>query len=310
MDTRRLKAFIAVVELGSLTRAAERLGTTQPSLSQQIMDLEAQFGVPLLVRTSRGVTATPAGDLLCRHAHIILRQLDQASLELRRSDKVMTGAITVGLPGSLAPILAVPLLAKVRARYPDVSLRIVGGSYVFLSDLTANGRVDLALSAAEPAKGVKAEALFSDELVLVSPPSFDSLLGPDELELHELNGHPLILPISWGVDRAMVYDEFNRNGLVPEVVGELESVHDLLTAAREGHGSTILRWAAAAQLAPDLRIRRITNPRLTRTVYLAEPALQPTTAPTTAIKALIRELTHELISQGRWKGAVLPTERP
>ena len=69
-------------------------------------------------RTVRGVTPTPASDLLCRHINVILRQLEQAELELRQSDSALSGAITVGLPGSPAPILTVPLLSRVRELFP------------------------------------------------------------------------------------------------------------------------------------------------------------------------------------------------
>jgi LysR family nitrogen assimilation transcriptional regulator len=304
LEIRRLRAFTKVVEHGSLTRAAQKLGTTQPALSQQVSDLEAFFGVTLLVRTVRGVTPTAAGELLCRHINVILRQFEQAKLELRQSDAAISGAIAVGLPGSLSPILTVPLLTRVKERYPQINLRVVGGSYEFISNLTASGRVDLALS--EPSKGVKSELLCTDELVLVSPPSFDDRLPPEQVELGELNGHPLIMPISWGVDRAAVYEDFSRNGLTLDVTAELESPTDLVAAARAALGSTILRWAAAVQLAPDLRIRRIIKPRLERAVYLTEPEIQPATSLNLTLKSLIRELVHDLITHGDWIGAALP----
>ena len=84
LNLRRLKYFVKIVDIGSLTQAADVLHIAQPALSQQLATLEGEFRQQLLVRTKRGVTPTDAGMVLYRHAQIILRQFDQAQSETFR----------------------------------------------------------------------------------------------------------------------------------------------------------------------------------------------------------------------------------
>ena len=83
MNLRRLKYFVKIVDIGSLTQASEILHIAQPALSQQLATLEGEFQQQLLVRTKRGVTPTEAGKVLYRHAQIILRQFEQARSDVR-----------------------------------------------------------------------------------------------------------------------------------------------------------------------------------------------------------------------------------
>jgi len=86
MELRHLRYFIAVVETGSLTEAAEkRLHTSQPSLSRQIRDLEDQVGVELLRRSARGVEPTEAGKAFIDHARLAMAQVDAAVEAARRA---------------------------------------------------------------------------------------------------------------------------------------------------------------------------------------------------------------------------------
>ena len=80
MNLRRLKYFVKIVDIGSLTQAAEVLHIAQPALSQQVATLEGEMDQQLLIRTKRGVTPTEAGKILYTHARTILRQCEQAQL--------------------------------------------------------------------------------------------------------------------------------------------------------------------------------------------------------------------------------------
>ncbi len=99
MNLRRLKYFVKIVDIGSLTQAADVLHIAQPALSQQIATLEGEFRQQLLVRTKRGVTPTEAGQILYRHAQTILRQFEQAQSDVNNSgaQPVRPG---VGRPGA------------------------------------------------------------------------------------------------------------------------------------------------------------------------------------------------------------------
>ena len=87
MNFRRLKYFVKIVDIGSLTQAAEVLHIAQPALSQQVATLEGELDQQLLIRTKRGVTPTEAGKILYAHARTILRQCEQAQLAVHNACK-------------------------------------------------------------------------------------------------------------------------------------------------------------------------------------------------------------------------------
>src|SRR5258705_10628777 len=121
MNLRRLKYFVKIVDIGSLTQAADVLHIAQPALSQQLATLEGEVRQQLLVRTKRGVTPTEAGKVLYRHAQLILRQCEQARVYMDAAGLGLSGTVSVGLrPGTAAAALALPLLRTVRARPPGV----------------------------------------------------------------------------------------------------------------------------------------------------------------------------------------------
>lgn len=91
MNFRRLKYFVKIVDIGSLTRAAEVLHIAQPALSQQVATLEGELDQQLLIRTKRGVTPTEAGKVLYTHARTILRQCEQAQLAVNNVGQTLTG---------------------------------------------------------------------------------------------------------------------------------------------------------------------------------------------------------------------------
>ena len=88
MNLRRLQYFVKIVDIGSLTQAADILHVAQPALSQQLATLEGEVKQQLLLRTKRGVTPTEAGKVLYRHAQLILRQCEQAKVDMNAAGGV------------------------------------------------------------------------------------------------------------------------------------------------------------------------------------------------------------------------------
>jgi DNA-binding transcriptional LysR family regulator len=145
MDVRQLRYFVSIVDYGSLGKAAEKLFVAQPSLSQQMARLEEELGVSLLLRSNHGVTPTAEGDALYRHARLVLRQMEQLKQEVTKGAGSESGTVAVGLPTTMASVLAVPLFERIQDRYPGIRLQFFESMSGYLNELLANGRLDLAI---------------------------------------------------------------------------------------------------------------------------------------------------------------------
>ena len=151
MNLRRLKYFVKIVDIGSLTQAAEVLHIAQPALSQQVATLEGEMDQQLLIRTKRGVTPTEAGKILYTHARTILRQCEQAQLAVHSVGQTLSGNVSIGLaPGTAASSVTMPLLQAVRAELPEVLVYLHENSGSVLNDKLLNGQLDMAVLTIAP----------------------------------------------------------------------------------------------------------------------------------------------------------------
>ena len=109
MDFKQLRAFLTIVETGSVTRASEVLHIVQPAVSRQLRLLEEDLGTPLFHRGRHGMEPTEAGTILIDRARRVLRELDQARDEIRPEPGALTGLVSVGLLPSTSDLLAASL---------------------------------------------------------------------------------------------------------------------------------------------------------------------------------------------------------
>src|SRR5699024_12446862 len=125
METRRLEYFVAIVDAGTITRAAELLLVAQPALSQHVAALETEFREQLLIRSRKGVIPTPAGHALYRYARAILRLEDAARRDITSDIDNPTGRVSSALAPSrrLSPSIH-PILPALRERYPGILVRM------------------------------------------------------------------------------------------------------------------------------------------------------------------------------------------
>jgi LysR family nitrogen assimilation transcriptional regulator len=300
MNLRRLKYFVKVVDVGSLTQAADLLHIAQPALSQQIATLEGEVRRQLLVRTKRGVTPTEAGQALYRHAQAILRQCDQALLEMAAVSQGVSGQASVGLaPGTAATTLALPLLRRMRALHPGVVLYLNENYGTTLSELIMNGRMDLAvLYGNRPVHGLTFLPLLDEELFLVGP---SAASGP--VRLVELREVELFLPRPYNIVRKLVDEHFARAGMTARVVAEIESAVTLKAVIADGFGATILPASMAREMAVPGKIgcRRIVDPVITAPLTLCQSDHLPLSAPAQAVKEILLELAQGLLADTSWQ---------
>ncbi|MEV4053804.1 LysR substrate-binding domain-containing protein [Amycolatopsis sp. NPDC049688] len=147
MEIRELRAFVAVVEAGAMSKAARQLHVSQPALSQTITALERRLGVPLLVRTSTGVQVTDAGTTLLGEARAVLARHDQAVAAMARHTSAGGGVLRVGVPLELPP----DLLPSALARLPDTRVQARHLSSVAQVAALRAGELDVGLVRERPA---------------------------------------------------------------------------------------------------------------------------------------------------------------
>ncbi|MCL4138960.1 UNVERIFIED_CONTAM: hypothetical protein GTU68_015760, partial [Idotea baltica] len=170
MELRQLHNFIQIIELGSITAAAEHLNIVQPALSRQVKALEEELNVRLLRRHGRGVMPTEEGLLLARRSKAILEDIGDMAAEVSGDGKSLSGTLTLGLPPTVADVLATQLVERAMLVHPDVNLRIVSGFSGHIQDWLMRGKIDLGV-AYEDQKSplVKMRPVILEKLFLIQP---------------------------------------------------------------------------------------------------------------------------------------------
>ncbi|TGD99674.1 nitrogen assimilation transcriptional regulator NAC [Methylobacterium nonmethylotrophicum] len=303
MNFKRLQYFLKIVDIGSMTQAADVLHVAQPALSQQLATLEAETGQQLLVRTTRGVTPTEAGKVLYRHAQAIMRQCDQARVDMRAAGAGLSGAVSIGLaPGTAAAGLALPLLQAMRAHHPGIVPYLNETYGTTLSELVMNGRMDLAVlyGGTVEVHGLSFLPLLREPLYLVGPAGLTPC--PDPVPLRDVAGLDLYLPRPYNVVRKLIDGACAGIDLAPRVVAEIESASTLKAVIAAGLGATILPESMAREVTastPSWRAR-IVEPAIEAPLALCQSDHLPLSEPAQAVRALLLGLVRD------WPRAPLP----
>ncbi len=303
MDLKQLEYFVRVAELGSFTRAGVALNVAQPALSRQVRLLEVELRQSLLTRNGRGAAPTEAGKLLLEHGRGILHQVERAREELGRVRGALAGRVAIGLPPSVAKLLAVPLIREFRLRMPDASLSISEGLSVGMHESLATGRLDIALLYnASPVPDVELTPLLEEQLFLVQAQSAKSraVTKPRPVPLREVAKVPLVIPSRPNAIRMLVEAEMANLGCRPQVALEIDGVAAILDLVEDGAGAAVLsRNAVTTSARPQaFAIRPISAPTLRSKLSTAMSSQRPATLTQKAAFQLIQQLTRKLLAPG------------
>src|SRR4051794_25191710 len=241
MTLTQLTYFLATIEHGSFSAAANSLLLSQPSLSEQIRRLEAELGVPLFVRAGRGVELTDAGRLFQPHAERTLAEAQSALESVREVRGLTGGTVTFGFFGGAHHSLLGGLVQEFHTKYPAVRVRAIGQNSAEVADAVRDGTIEAGLVILPvDDTGLEVRAARSEELVYVSS---DPERTRAPVTIEKLAQAPLILYDARWADhdptRVTLRERAQKAGVRVEPVIEVEYMTAALDLAARGLGDTV-----------------------------------------------------------------------
>jgi DNA-binding transcriptional LysR family regulator len=245
MELRLLRTFKAVANAGSFTHAASRIHLTQAAVSVHIRQLEEELGAPLFLRVNKKLYLTEAGSALLAHAETILHAHDEAKAELSNLNGPSRGRLRLGVASTAVTVHPLPeILSEIKRKHALIDLSVVGGTSERIIEQILAGAVDAGLiSLPVEASDVLTEVLRSDNLVAVISPKH-KLARARAITAEELTAEPLILGEHGGNTRRLIDLFFEKSGLVPKIIMELQRTEAIIKMVELGFGATILPQAA------------------------------------------------------------------
>jgi LysR family transcriptional regulator, hca operon transcriptional activator len=215
MELRHLRYFVAVVEEGSLTAAAERrLHTSQPSLSRQIRDLERQLGAELLSRSVSGVELTPAGKAFLDHARLALMQVDAAVEAAHRAARPAKKTLAIGFLTGQEVNWLPEAMRILRHELPSIEVTISSQTSPDLAQGLLRGKLDLAFMRPEAQMPDLDYSVIVKEPLSVALPSDHRLASQDAIALRDLAGETFIGMSNTAPTLRAIIDEYlQQSGL-------------------------------------------------------------------------------------------------
>jgi LysR family hydrogen peroxide-inducible transcriptional activator len=265
MELHQLRYFCAVAETGSFSRAAEHSHVSQPSLSQQILKLEAELGVRLFDRLGRSVRLTEVGKTFLPRAHAVLRELEAARGDVVESKDSVSGQVTVGVIPTVAPYFLPPVLAAFAKHFPKSTVIVVEEITPVLLERLRAGSIDVAILAL-PVRGHEFEALpLITEPLFAALPKNHRLSRNKTVGLRELRKEPFLLLRDGHCFRENAVAACDRARVSPQVVFESGQFSSLLGLVGAGVGVSLVP-AMAVDRRSQVRFVRISDPTATRTI--------------------------------------------
>jgi DNA-binding transcriptional LysR family regulator len=233
MDLYQIHYFLAIVETGSFTKAADRLFVSQPSLSGGIKKLEQELGVILLERGGRKIILTQAGELFLEKARKILHEYNSLvhDLELQKGNPTLR----VGSLHTMRGVVIAKLISSFRLNFPNVVIEFCTGYKEDLTEKLEQGTVDIAITLFDENNDATEELFWQP--VHLAVPKHHPLAQRERVPKKEINGLPFI---------ERIHCEIGRNcpqyfdGLEPRIIYWADNEDWVISLIRAGLGATIM----------------------------------------------------------------------
>ena len=264
MELKQLEYFMAVCRELHFTRAAEKLGIAQPSLSQQIRLLEHEMGTPLFDRVGKKTLITEAGKILLHHGYNVFHELSQARAAISELQGLKRGALKIGALLTVVNYLLPPTVIGFHRSYPNVELSVLGLRTGDIYDGLLQNELDLGIVYLPMEhEDLETIPLYKQNLALAAPA--DHPIAKERfVRLDVLKDVPSVLLPNTYYMRQLINEECRSFDFAPQPVMELSTMESIMNMVNKGVGVTILPKAYLDYIDnKGIRTIPIQNPMLT-----------------------------------------------
>ena len=267
MSLKKYEAFVKTVELGSLTKAAETLGSTQSRISHILSDLEQEYGFTLLKRSRGGIQLTRAGAMIFPKMQEILKMDQQLDALIEDIKEAEAGMLRLGVFTSVAVHWLPGMLRTFEAGHPNVELQMFNGDYHDMEQWLKNKEIDVGFVTLPGPADAKIIPLYDDPLVAIFPENHPlaelSAVPPKSLEQEPFIS--LLHSSSHDIHRAL-----DQAGIRPNIRFSTKDDYAILAMVKQGLGVSIVPRLLLQGNEKGLEIRPL-DPPVFRTIALAIP---------------------------------------
>jgi len=258
MELRHLRYFVAVAEEENVSRAALKLHVSQPGISRQIRDLEAEIGFQLFERGAKSLRLTASGSVFLTEARALLQRAAGAVEKARAASGSTAGEVNVGYAPSLTVQILPPALRKFHEQFPHVRAVLHDLSTEEMLSRLGEGKLQVALTvrpAAKLLRGLRFEELARYAMRVAVAPKHEHA-GCATITLEQIAGEPLIAYSrkDYPEYHTMIDQMFAPVGRKPRIVGEHDSVTSLIAAVESGHGFALVPECLACMVGERLKL--------------------------------------------------------
>lgn len=267
LEIRQLHYFMAVCEEMHFTKAAEKIGVSQPTLSQQIRALEDELNMPLFDRIGKKIALTEAGSLLLRYGTEILDNMQNVKDAIADLRQLQRGTLKVGFMPSDLDYRITPLLIGFHHKFPKVKLKVIAS--IEISQQVLESEVDI---------GIDTNVIPNDRLVTIPLCEEEYVLTVSEkhplanrssISLGELKGLPLVMYPTGYIGRDLVEDVVQKHGFQLNSILETSSVTSIINLVKANIGATVQPYLLIRQMGdPALRTIRIKDDAPSRSLAI------------------------------------------
>lgn len=256
LEIRQLHYFMAVCEEMHFTKAAEKIGVSQPTLSQQIRALEDELHMPLFDRIGKKISLTEAGELLLRNAEAIMDTLQNVKDSIADLRQVHGGKIRVGIMPSDLDYRITQLVVDFHRDFPQVKLMVIASIDILRQVLESEVDIGVGTNVPETDRIVSIPLCTEEYVLTVS--ANHPLAARTTIDIHELRDVPMIIYPEGFMGRELVEEAVRRHGFRLHSILETSSATSIINLVREGLGATVQPYPLIRQMNdPTLRTIRI-----------------------------------------------------
>ncbi|MEW9582465.1 transcriptional regulator CynR [Paraburkholderia sp. DGU8] len=268
MLLRHIRYFLAVAEHRNFTRAAEALHVSQPTLSQQIMQLEDTLRIQLLDRSGRAIRLTDAGAAYLVYAQRALQDLDAGRRAIHDVQELSRGSLRLAVTPTFTAYLVGPLLEKYNRRYPNITVNLLEMPQDRMEALLNNDALDVGIGFdSTRIPDIECQALFVESLAVVVGKSHQFANRRSGITLREFEKEVLVLLSGEFATRDLIDGYCRQNGVVPRVAMEVNSIGAVMELVRRSTLATLLPAGVTRQNS-ELRLLQLESALPQRTAAL------------------------------------------